>query len=371
MTTPNPLVDHDECLSMMAKLGQLTLELVAYDDSTMSQYDKLALAITDTRQAIDVAIQLRHWAKPDVLETAEKVYAEALRNPDEDIVRGLITYLDHLAGVQVPLVNSQGKTITLGIVCAADMTQFDAIGAIEDISPLTSWVAKQLAVPESSLSVYPMPGMPDTIFEGLYDFTAELGRAMSPLAPEDYFWSMAAESCEGNASDIVFWVSITSDDAEELQRISDSIGNSVADESTGPVTLHLKMADGPCALEMNPYAITWPFSAFAENAFNPVLDALDDTVARLEERGFPPENIDAELTVSLEEDTLYGLDESFVIELRDTVTGFILARVPGFGAALLEMFTPYFVHAAMDINFADIVVRAERGQPAVRYEREA
>jgi hypothetical protein len=370
MNTSNFTVDQDECLSYLAELGRLTREL-SINDQVAQGYAGLAEAVARQRQAIDEALQLTNWAQPDVLESVEELYSEALGNVNDDIRLGLTAYLDHLSGVQVPFVNTEGKAITFGVICAADMTHFDEIGAFKDVGPLRAWVANHLSVSATSISVHPMPGMPDTILEGLYDFTAELGRAMSNPLPEDYIWSYAEKRCEGNATDIVFWVSYSSESADELQRVADLVGHDVSDEKGGLMTLPFQMRDGARELELFPCAVMWPFSAFVEHVFNPVLDALEDTTARLEERGFGPETISAELTISLEESNLYGFDESLVVELRDMSTGFILARVPGFGAALFDMFSPYFVSAAIDFGFEDIVIRPGNGAPTEHYEREA
>jgi hypothetical protein len=370
MNTTNSLVDRDECLSLFAKLGQLTRQLTLDDVETMPGYPEVALAAADARQALDAALQLRNWAQHDVLESVEVVYAQALGNADEDIALGLIAYLDHLSGVQVPYVNTEGQALTFGVVCQADMTQFEAIGAFKDVGPLRTWIASYLAVPEASITVHAMPGLPDTIFESLYDFTAELGRAMSKPAPEDYCWSLAQEPSTGNATDLVFWVSFSSEDTNELQRVADTMGHVLEDDSTPVVTLPLQLADREGELELLPCAVMWPFSACTESVFNPVLDSLDDAVARLEERGFSPETISAELVISLEEDNLYGFDESFVIELRDLATGFILARVPGFSDTLFDMFTVYFLNIGIDYGFAEMLVRPEKGEAAKRYIRD-
>lgn len=364
--TTTPLVAHTECLELFAKLGQLTRVLSENDSATMPGYKKVADDAADQRQALDDALQITNWNQPNVLEAVEDLYAEALGHDESDITVGLTAYLDHLYGVLVPMANSDGKSITFGVACAANMTGFDAIGAFRDVGPLRTWIAKHLAVLEDSISVNPMPGLPDTIFEGLYEFSAEMGRAISAPGPEDYTWSLATEPCDGNASDLVFWVTFTSTDDAKLQYVVDMLGE-VNHENDEPIVLPFDLATGPGELEVVPCAVLWPFSACVESVFSPVLDAIEDATARLEERGFAPETISAELTISLEEDNLYGFDESFVIELRDAATGFILTRVPGFGAPLLTMFKPFFLDMADYLGCAEILVRPEAGAPTERY----
>lgn len=362
MNASHTTVDHDECLTLFAELGGRVLELQE-EDATIPGDDERYSELLPLRGKIDTAIRLESWGEPNVLESIEALFSTAVGHEDDRIAAGITSYLDYLAGIQIPQANSEGKSLTFGIVCCADMTGFDQIGAFPDVARLTSWVAKHLAVPESTIAVHPVPGMPDTILGGAYEFMAEMGRTMTAPLPEEFTWVEAEEKQRGYATDIVFWVNYSNDDVIEMQRVADLIGYAVDDEKIGMLQLPYISQYGDRALDIYPCAVQWPFSACEQSVFNPVLDAFEAAVTRLEARGYSASQMTAEINMSSEEGNPYGCEESFVIELREDATGVTLARIPGFDAWLAEMFLPYLGCAALAYRLPQIVFRPGNGEP--------